>query len=115
MTDVLPASGFETLRPFGQLAMPSNIGRWERDVFTVVPEVGLNIGYQLTCHVRAMVGYTFLYTSRVVRPGNLIDVGINPLAQSGAAPVFGPSRPAFPGTDSDFWAQGLNFGLEFRY
>jgi hypothetical protein len=111
-------TGREFSVPFGALALPSNIGWWDRDIFTVVPEVGVNLGYQITTHLRATIGYTFLYASRAVRPGDLIDLGINP-TQVRAALVrgvqVGPDRPAFPGKDSDFWAQGLNFGLEFRY
>jgi hypothetical protein len=118
ITDVAPASGGEFLRPFGQLALPSNIGRWSRDVFTVVPEGGVNFGYQLTCHVRLTVGYTFLYTSRAERPGNLIDLAVNPTqvrAALGQGVEIGADRPVFPGRDTDFWAQGINFGLEFLY
>ena len=35
-------------RPGGLLAQRSNIGRYTSDAFTVAPEVGLNLGYQLT-------------------------------------------------------------------
>jgi hypothetical protein len=36
--------------PGGLLALPSNIGHYSRDVFSVVPEVGVTLGYQLTDH-----------------------------------------------------------------
>jgi hypothetical protein len=110
--------GLGTSLPFGTLALPSNLGSYDRGIFTVVPEGRVNIGYQLTSRIRAFVGYTFLYTSRAVRPGNVVDVGINPSLASAAlghGSVVGTPRPTFPGTDSDFWAQGLNFGLDFRY
>jgi hypothetical protein len=83
-----------------------------------VPEGGVTLGYQVTSHLRVTLGYTFLYTSNVVRPGNLIDRGVNPSqvnALLGQGAFAGPVRPAFPGGDSDFWVQGLNFGMEFRY
>ena len=57
----------------GLLALPSNIGEFNRNVFSVVPEVGLNVGYQMTDHIRAFVGYNFLYWSNVIRPGDQID------------------------------------------
>jgi hypothetical protein len=104
--------------PFGTLALPSNQGGFGRDIFTVVPEGRLTIGYQVTSHLRAYVGYTFLYTSRAVRPGDAIDLGYNPsmvTAALGKGTIVGGPRPVFPGTDSEFWAQGLDFGLEFRY
>jgi hypothetical protein len=94
--------------PVGLLAQATNSGRHTRDRFTVVPEVGLNLGYQFCDHLRATVGYNFLYWSDVARPGNLIDLGVARLGPP-------PPRPAFNFNGSDFWAQGLTFGLEFRY
>jgi hypothetical protein len=104
--------------PFGGLAQSTNSGTYTRNVFTWVPEVGANLAYQFTSHIRALVGYTFLYTSRAVRPGNLIDTGVNPTVVAhdlAGTPITGQPRPTFPGLDSTFWAQGVNVGLEFRY
>jgi hypothetical protein len=99
--------------PFGILAAPSNSGSYSRDVFTVVPEVGLNIGYFLNDHVRIFMGYTFLYWSNVARAGDQIDRRVDanqfqPATGTGSFPAF-----AFNGTG--WWAQGLNWGVEFRY
>src|SRR5262249_10213453 len=55
--------------PAGPLTLPSNTGRHSRDAFAVVPEAGVNVGCALTQHVRAFVGYTFLYASDVLRAG----------------------------------------------
>jgi hypothetical protein len=102
----------------GLLALPTNIGRYSRDEFAVVPELGIRLGYQVTSHLRAFVGYNFLYWSDVARPGDQIDRAINvsqlPMVV-GPNPLVGPARPAFAFRDSDFWAQGISFGLEFRY
>ncbi len=104
--------------PMGQLAMPSNMGRCGQDQFAVVPEFGLNLGYALTRHLRLTFGYTFLYWSSVFRPGDQIDRAANPTevpALLGLRPMSGPARPNFTFNATDFWAQGLNFGLQFRY
>ncbi len=53
----------------GIYAQGSNIGNYTRDVFAVVPEVGVNLAVQLTGNLKARMGYTFLYLSNVVRPG----------------------------------------------
>jgi hypothetical protein len=98
----------------GLLAQPSNIGRFHRDLFGFVPEVGINVGYQLTDHCRLFLGYNLIYWTNVVRPGNQIDLVVN-TAQLPPAMPGGPARPAFAFHGSDFWAQGVNFGLEFRY
>jgi hypothetical protein len=85
----------------------------------IVPEVGLNIGYQATRSIRAYVGYDFLYLSNVLRPGNQIDRSINTSqtvqsAIAGNSPAPG-ERPAVPLSGSEFWAQGIHFGLGLSY
>jgi Putative beta barrel porin-7 (BBP7) len=112
-----PGAGFASA-PGGLFAQGSNIGRHSRNTFAVVPEGGLNIGYNITPRIKATVGYTFVYWSRVVRPGAQIDPSVNqtviPTHQN-----FGlnapDGRPAFNFRETDFWAQGVNFGLEFKF
>ena len=53
--------------------LPSNIGTFHKDAFSVVPEVDLTASYHLNEHVRLFAGYDFLYWSSVVRPGRQID------------------------------------------
>jgi hypothetical protein len=104
--------------PGGVLALPSNMGRFYRNTFSVVPEVGLNIAWNITPRIKATVGYTFLYWSNVARPGNQIDSNLNP-AQIPTSQQFGnglgTNRPVFNFQGSDYWAQGINFGLEFKF
>jgi hypothetical protein len=103
-----------TTFPGGLLAQTTNIGRHTRDVFGVVPEVGLNLGYQCTDHIRVFAGYNFIYWNSVARPGNQIDTAVNPALLP--PPVGGgPNRPAFHFNGSEFWAQGITFGVEFRW
>jgi hypothetical protein len=101
----------------GELALPSNLGQYSQNQFAVVPEFGLNLGYAVTQHIRLTFGYTFLYWSRVLRVGDQVDRVINPTEFTALAggTMTGPPRPNFTFNTSDFWAQGLNFGLEFRY
>ncbi len=109
------AGGFQSL-PGGLFAQASNSGHHGRDHFAFVPEVNLKVGYQLGCHVRLFAGYDFLWVSNVLRPGNQIDRNVNlaqvPFPGTPGTPGGPPTLP-FKGTD--FWAQGLNFGVEFRY
>ena len=105
-------------QPGGLLALPTNIGNYSRDKFTVVPEIGINVGRQLTKNLRAYVGYNFIYWSSVVRPGDQIDPVINPTqipTAAGPGTLVGPARPAFAFHDTDFWAQGINFGVAFSF
>ena len=96
------------------LALPSNSGHFSRNVFSVVPEVGMNLSYQVCPNLRLFMGYTFLYWNNVARPGALIDTVVNTTQQSGGT-LTGPARPAFAFHNTDYWAHGINFGLELRY
>jgi len=97
----------------GLLARQSNIGSYERDHFAVIPELGVTLGYDVTCNLRATVGYTFIYWSKVARPGDQIDLDVIPPPVTGADEES--ERPAFSWVTTDFWAQGLNFGLDYRF
>jgi hypothetical protein len=110
-----------TVRMFrgGLLALPSNIGHFSQNRFSVVPEVGINLGYQLTDRLRAYAGYNFLYWSNVLRPGEQIDRVLDitqiPNFAPPGTPSAGQNRPRVSFKESDFWAQGITFGLEFTY
>ncbi|MFM7151800.1 MAG: BBP7 family outer membrane beta-barrel protein [Gemmataceae bacterium] len=107
-------------KPGGLYALDSNIGKYSRGRFTVLPEIGVNVGYYVTDYLRALVGYNFLYWSNVARPGQQIDPNLditripNFDRPPGTIPYPMP-RPAVLFKDSDFWAHGLTFGLEYRY
>jgi hypothetical protein len=106
------------LRQGGLLALRSNIGRQDSNVFAVVPEVGVKLGYQLTDNLRIYAGYSFLYVSDVVRPGDQIDRGINRSQQPDVGQdraLVGAARPIPMFRHTDFWAHGANFGLELKY
>ena len=42
------------------------------DTFSVVPEVGINIGYQVSRAVRLYAGYQYFNWNNVLRPGNQV-------------------------------------------
>jgi Putative beta barrel porin-7 (BBP7) len=117
-TNVLRPNGSTTVFKGGLLALRSNIGSHERNELAFVPEVGVNIGLQLTRRLKACVGYSFLWVSTVARAGEQIDPVVNvtqfPIL-SGNGPLVGPARPAIKFAETDFWAHGLNFGFELTY
>ena len=104
-------------QPGGLLALPTNIGNYSRDQFSVVPQVGLNVGRQLTNNIRVFAGYTVIYWSNVVRPGDQIDPVINPTqlpTPTGPGTLVGPARPAFSFHETGLLIHGINLGLEIR-
>jgi hypothetical protein len=115
-TTITPPGGAAIVRPGGMLALPSNTGRFSRDEFSVVPEGSVNVGYQVTNNLRVSVGYTFLYWSGVVRPGDAIDLRVNSTrVPTSLVPPSGPAAPLFLFRSSDFWAQGITFGVELQF
>jgi hypothetical protein len=100
----------------GFFALGSNIGHFERDRFTFVPELDLKVSYQLRPAVRLSAGYTFLYWDNVVRAANQIDTVINPnLLPPPISPLPGPVRPAPRFDSTNIWVQGISLGLEVRF
>jgi hypothetical protein len=98
----------------GLLALGSNSGRHSETSFSFVPELGVNLGLWVTHHVRLTAGYTLLYWTDIVRPGDQIDLVVNPNLLPPARPG-GQPRPAFLDERTSLWAQGLSLGLELRY
>jgi hypothetical protein len=123
----LVQNGVETAQAVGGiLAQKTNIGNYSKDVFCLVPEFDLGLAYDITPWLRARFGYNILYCSSVARPGSQIDRNIDitqvPSDQNfgkilinGVPTTFPATRPAFNFVNTDFWAQGLSFGMEIRY
>jgi hypothetical protein len=100
----------------GLLAQRTNIGEYSNDDFGMFNELGLTLGLYLTPRLRATVGYTLIYLSPVVRAGEQIDLDVNPdLLAPEMQPFTGPERPQFAFQETDFWANGVNVGLDLRW
>src|SRR5262249_11660613 len=115
-SQITPGAATVTV-PGGVLAQSTNIGRHFREQFAVVPELGIRVGCQISPCLGVSFGYSFLFWNNVVRPGALVDRTVEP----GLVPTdraFGTAtgtRPAFVFRSSDYWAQGLEFGLDWRF
>lgn len=90
----------------GLLTQSSNIGDYSRNQFSASPELALSLAYHMTECMDLTVGYSFIYWSHVMQPGDQIDLQIDPRNQT---------TPTFSATDSDYFLQGLNFGLQCAY
>lgn len=120
----------------GLLAQNSNIGSYSVDRFAVLPEVGIKLGVDITKNWRFYAGYNVMFLSNVVRAADSIDLNVNrsqlPFAgytpanaavgtvvtPNGTHGVLAPNSPATPAVQfrtSEFWAQGVSLGLEYRY
>ena len=98
--------------------MPSNIGNFNRTQFGFIPEVGLNVGINLTKNWQLTAGYSFLYWNQVVRPGGQINHAVNPgliPTDNSFGTPGGPIQPAGGFNTESVWIQSLSVGMNFRY
>jgi Putative beta barrel porin-7 (BBP7) len=103
--------------PGGLLALNSNIGVHSKSRYSVVPEVGLNVGYDVTDRLRVFAGYSLMYWTNVHRPSGQIDRTLD----ENRIPGF-PAAPAAPGIHpapltkaENLWAQGVNVGILWKW
>ncbi len=100
----------------GLLAQPSNDGVHSRNVFAFLPELELNLHYQLTSQIDLSVGYTFLLITRVARAGDQIDTNVSSTTLPTANPTSGiGNQPSEVLRDTSLWAQGISGGIELRF
>lgn len=122
----------------GVFAEPSNRGSRKKSRFAWGIESKIRAGVDVTKTLELHLGYSFLWISKVLRPGDQIDRKINStrtaLADASRATVgVGPGPVPFGGAPaaaplprgskrpkplfktSSFWAQGLDVGVEFHF
>ena len=103
-------------RPNGVFANRSNMGTYPSDAFTVIPQMNLELGYQVNCHWRAYVGYNILFWGCVSRAADQIDLNLDTRnLVVGATGLPFPAKPDSLNRSACFWAQGVNLGTEFRF
>lgn len=97
----------------GFLTQGTNIGLAEQDQFTVIPELSVRLSHQIGPCTSVSLGYTFMYWSRVARPGDQIDSHLNLTQNTGA--LVGAPLPEAPWKISDVVIHGLSVGLTHNF
>lgn len=109
------ATGATSERDSGLLAQAStNGGRHVDDDFSFMNEAGIKLAFYPVEQLKLSIGYSLLYWSSVVRPGDHIDTSVDGRLLT-ALPPADATRPGFAFNPSDYIVQGLNFGAEFRF
>ncbi len=108
------ADGQSNTTDSGLLVQSTNRGTYEDDTFSTLSEIGVTLRRQFGCGLAARFGYSFLYWSDVLRAGEQFDLSIN-TSQIPPGTLEGEPRPAVPLDTAGFWAQGMHFGLDYRY
>lgn len=118
--NAVPSTGVPLSFVGGIFALPTNMGGHSKWIFSVIPEVNFDIGYQLMSCARINVGYSFLAVNKIMRGAPQIHRDLN-LTQSPAqipSPVpelDGALSPTANFETQSFWAQGINVGVEVSF
>jgi hypothetical protein len=101
----------------GFLTQPTNISRSNQNAFSAVPQFGATLGFNVTPRFTVFAAYDFLLWTYVARAGDQIDrtVNLSQSTQFGQGALFGAVRPEAVFHHADFWAQGVSFGVQYRY
>jgi len=104
--------------PGGLLAVASNSGLSSRDAFTIIPEMNVNIGFNITRHLKIFGTYNIFYWSDVIRPGDQLNNRVDS-RQVPTDPTFDSTvratQPGRPFVTRDFWGQGFSVGVEIGF
>lgn len=93
---------------------PLNAGHFSRTSLAFVPEAMFKVNYDFNDHIRLTAGYSVLYISDVIRPGDQVDQNV--VVQPVGAPALIPPPAALPRLHSgSFWAHGLDAGLRISF
>jgi hypothetical protein len=102
-TNVFPTNAQPVALSGGNFAT-SQQSHYVTNHFAIAPSFQLNVGYQFTPFVRGSIGYSFVFLSNVLRPGNQIDNTFD-----------GNLHPLVPFVNSGFWMQGLNLSIQCSF
>ena len=110
----LVTAGGSIENPAGLLTQGTNIGSYRSDNFSTITEFGVTLNRHFNHSLTANFGYSFLYWNDVARAGDQIDLSVN-TSQIPPGVRVGNRRPVFAFRSTDFWAQGLRFGLKLQF
>ncbi len=101
----------------GVLVQPNNMVHEKKWKYAWVPEAGINFSVEPFSHLRFLVGYSFLWWSKVVRPGEQINRKVNSGQIPGNVAFFSPAmqKPNDHLEEISFWMQTVNFGISFDF
>lgn len=96
-------------------ALASNIGHERANRVTLVPELSFKSRLAVTSWCSLTLGYSLLYWNKVLCPGDQMSPLVNITQLPFQGPVSGPLDPKPQFNHTDYFAQGLDLGIEFRF
>jgi hypothetical protein len=111
---VVTTGGVPSTTDGGILAQPTNSGTYSRNKFAFLPQLTTNLHYHVNPNLSFHIGYNILWISDIATSAQQIDRQVNPSQFLGGA-LVGPARPEFAFRDSDYWLQGINWGMNWDF
>jgi hypothetical protein len=114
------ANGTTAVSTGGIYALPTNIGSYHVDKFAQVPEAEVKLSCPVGNHLTLSTGFSALYWTRLLRPGEQIDRDID-ITQIPNFPIppgttpTGLGTPGVPFRQSDLWVLGITIGAELKW
>jgi len=100
----------------GVFALSSNIGNHRSEDWTIFPEFGIHLAWQISSRLQMHLGYSFLFMNDIVRAHDQLNLTINPgLFPPPTAAAGSPNQPSFSFHFGDEWIQAINLGFEFTF
>ena len=111
-TTTTTANGTSQSSSQGLLARNTNDQPFVDDTFVVVPEVGINLAYQIRPGFDFTVGYNYMLVPKVAQASQQIN---NNLAVNLSDPLVGSLDPSLHLNERKYWINSLGLGLQLRY
>lgn len=104
MRQTVTVSGATDLAPAGGLFVEGvSVSQVKRNKFAVVPEASFKLGYDINPFTRISGGYSMLYFSSIVQPGDQIDT------------IVGDGLTSLAFNDRGYWLHGASMSLDWRF
>ena len=106
------------IQNFGIFSEPTNLGTHTNNLFAIVPELRIKLGYEYHSHIKPFLTYDGFYINHAIRPGNVIDRNINKSQNKligGSGILSGPALPRPQFKNSSMWMQGISAGVDFKF
>ena len=91
----------------GLFVQDSNRGEYINNDTKFIPEATVSLGYQVLDHVSISIGYHAMWIDSVALAGDQIDRTVSLLQLT--------PRPQFQLRETEFWVQGITFGLNWDF
>ncbi|MEM7473914.1 MAG: BBP7 family outer membrane beta-barrel protein [Planctomycetota bacterium] len=106
------SSGLSNTANQGLLARNTNNQPFVDDTFIVIPELAINLGYQIRPGFDFTVGYNYMVIPKVGQAAQQINPD---LAVNLSDPLVGALDPSFSFEERNYWLHSLGLGLQLKY